>query len=205
MAIQQASRTYRDGAGASVTIRGYEDTVAGHFWPAGILYDHLGNVLTADSDPPSGVIGVKVTLMTAAQAIGFDNHDAPITTADNFAAPSAVSTDADAVRAWYDRLGRAQGIVTERAAAGQPAHNQVSVGTSATAVVGASAKRRRVAVMQHGTIPVFFGTTAGVTTSTGFRLPGIEGFSRPFFVTTGIWAIVASGTQVISYLDEVNS
>jgi hypothetical protein len=59
--------------------------------------------------------------------------------------------------------------------------------------------------MIHSTVPVFFGTTAGVTTATGFRLPGVEGFSWPFFVTTGIWAIVASGTQVVSYLDEVNS
>lgn len=215
MAVTQSTRTYRDGAGGSVTIRGYEDSVGPVFWPAGILFDHLGNVLTADTDPASGVISLKVTQMTAAQVIGFDNHDAPITTADNFpvlvggwasdAAPAAVNADGDAVRAWYDRLGRAQGIVTERAAAGTPAHNQVTVGTSATVVVAAGAKRRRVSVMQHGTIPVFFGATSGVTAANGFRIPGVDGFSWPFFVTSGIWAIVASGTQVISYLDEVNS
>lgn len=88
-------------------------------------------------------------------------------------------------------------------AAGAPsiAHNQVSVGTSATAIVAARARRRSVTIVNHGTTDVYVGGT-GVTTGNGVLLPGTKGAAITIETTAAVSAVVGSGTQTVSYFEE---
>jgi len=110
-------------------------------------------------------------------------------------------------------VAQAAGVGTSAAAArvsvatdGQPgvgtiATNQVSVGTSATLIVGSRTGRRSAGIVQHGTTAVYLGTSS-VSTTNGLLLPGTAGAAVVFDFTGEIYGIVASGTQTVSYAEE---
>lgn len=79
---------------------------------------------------------------------------------------------------------------------------QVTIGTTATAIIGGR-KRSRVRITSHAATAVFIGG-AGVTTANGYRLPATDGASVVLETSAAIYAIVAAGTLVVSFLDEYN-
>ena len=90
--------------------------------------------------------------------------------------------------------------VTENGAP-NAASGQVSVSNSATAIVSSRGTRRGVLIINQGGSDVYLGFTNGVTTSTGILLTGIKGTSIALPVTMGVWGIVSSGSQAISYVE----
>lgn len=81
------------------------------------------------------------------------------------------------------------------------ATNQVSVAATATLVVAARAGRDSVTVENHGTTDVYVGSSSGVTTSTGILLPGTKGAAITLSYSGAVYAIVATGTQTVSYAE----
>lgn len=79
--------------------------------------------------------------------------------------------------------------------------SQVTISATAggTLIVDAAAGRDEVTIQQLGTTPVYIGKS-GVTTSTGFPLPGVAGSSITIPVTTSIFGITASGSQAVAVL-----
>lgn len=80
------------------------------------------------------------------------------------------------------------------------ANNQVSVTTTSATIVSSRAGRRSVLIVNHGTTDVYLGTGT-ITTSNGLLLAGVKGASVSIPTSQAINAIVASGTQTISYLE----
>jgi hypothetical protein len=80
------------------------------------------------------------------------------------------------------------------------ATGQVSVTGTATALVAVRGSRRALLIVQHGTTAVYIGGP-GVATSTGVLLVGSEGSSMSVPTTGAVYGIVASGTQVVSYME----
>lgn len=78
--------------------------------------------------------------------------------------------------------------------------NQVSIGNTATLILPVRTGRRSLIIVQHGTVDVFIGDS-GVTTSNGLLLTGTKGASLSIPGTMAVYAIVASGTQTVSYLE----
>lgn len=78
---------------------------------------------------------------------------------------------------------------------------QVSVGSTATLIKAATAGRRSITIVNHGTTPVYLGGS-GVTTANGVLLPGTEGASLTLCHTAAVYGITASGTQTVSYSEE---
>ena len=103
------------------------------------------------------------------------------------------------LRAWTNALG-----VSEKAATGTPTSGVVTVDTTATGVVvkAANANRRRITVVNHGTVDVFIGFDTSLTAANGALLVGVKGASLSFFTTAQIRAICAS-SQVVGYDEEV--
>lgn len=81
------------------------------------------------------------------------------------------------------------------------AHDQVSVGTTATLIAAARNSRGYLILVNHGTTAVYVGGSS-VTTSNGCLLAGVVGQSLPIKTNAAIYAIVASGTQTISFIEE---
>ena len=77
---------------------------------------------------------------------------------------------------------------------------QVSVGATATQIVGARARRESVTIVNHGTTDVYIGGPA-VTTSTGLLLLGTKGASVVLDGSIAIYGIVATGSQTVSCLE----
>lgn len=79
MAIVLGTLTYKDFAGVSKSIRTLIDNgvTPNELMPGGLLFDHLGQVLTIDA---GGGLGgaLKAALMTAPQVIGYDAHDGAV-------------------------------------------------------------------------------------------------------------------------------
>jgi hypothetical protein len=76
---------------------------------------------------------------------------------------------------------------------------QVSVGSTATKIYTGQSGVDEVTIANLGTTDVFIGKS-GVTTSTGFLLPGTKGASLTLCSTVDIYGIVASGSQAVSVL-----
>ncbi|HWR15177.1 MAG TPA: hypothetical protein VN577_10130 [Terriglobales bacterium] len=85
------------------------------------------------------------------------------------------------------------------AGAANGASGQVSIATTATSIVSARATRRSIKITNLGTTDVYIGFSSGVTTSTGDLLLGSKGSFVSFPTSSAVYAIVASGTQSISY------
>jgi|ERR1700676_594078 len=82
------------------------------------------------------------------------------------------------------------------------ATGQVSIANTATSIVSARGTRRSITVINHGTTDVFLGGTNSVTTSTGLLLIGAKGTVLKLDTASALWAIVASGSQTISFVEE---
>jgi hypothetical protein len=78
--------------------------------------------------------------------------------------------------------------------------NQATVAATATLIIAARRGRDTVVIENHGTTPVYLGHS-GVTTTTGLLLPGVVGASVAIETTEAIYGIVASGTQVVSAIE----
>jgi hypothetical protein len=89
------------------------------------------------------------------------------------------------------------------APAGTPASGQVTVASTATLVRAANAKRSTITIVNHGTTNVFVSFTNGVTTLNAPMLVGVPGSTLVFSVRTDVWAIAASGSQVIGWYEEL--
>lgn len=75
--------------------------------------------------------------------------------------------------------------------------NQVSVTNTATQIVAARTGRATLTIENTGTTPIYVGG-AGVTTSTGFLIPGVAGASLTVAYTGALYGITGSGTAAVS-------
>jgi len=89
---------------------------------------------------------------------------------------------------------------TAARAVGGLAAGQFTVSTTAGIAVPARAGRSAVTITNLGTTDVFIGPS-GVTATTGHLLPGIKGASITVPTSAAIYAIIAAGSQAVSYLD----
>jgi hypothetical protein len=94
-------------------------------------------------------------------------------------------------------------LVIPVAPPGTPAAGQINVAVTATLIRVANARRTSIIVVQHGSTNVFIGFTNSVTALNGVLLVGIPGSSLTFQNRGDIWAITASGTQTVSYSEEI--
>lgn len=78
---------------------------------------------------------------------------------------------------------------------------QVTIAATATLAANARANRVAVTLENHGTTAMYCGPTSAVTTSTGFRLPGVDGASLTLPYRGILYCITASGTQAISVIE----
>lgn len=83
---------------------------------------------------------------------------------------------------------------------GSIATSQASVASTATLVAAARAGRNAVTVENLGTVAVYIGG-AGVTTSTGFLLPGVVGASVTIPTSAAVYGVDATGTQAVAVLE----
>jgi hypothetical protein len=94
--------------------------------------------------------------------------------------------------------------VVAGAPAGTPVWNQVTVTTTATAIRPAvNANRAALVVVNHGSTNVFLGFSNAVTPTTGVLLVGVPGSSLTFQTQTVVYGIVATGSQIVSFYEEV--
>lgn len=77
---------------------------------------------------------------------------------------------------------------------------QVSVGTTATLIAPANPGRESVTIIQEGSGLVRLGGP-GVTALNGVPLPGVPYSSFTIDGDAAIYGIVASGTELVSYLE----
>ena len=80
---------------------------------------------------------------------------------------------------------------------------QTSVTANATMVLPFETDRISVALINHGPIDVYVGTANSMTASAstgGALLAGTRGSSVALDTRNAIWAIAASGTQIISWI-----
>jgi hypothetical protein len=86
-------------------------------------------------------------------------------------------------------------VQAQDVSAGNASTSQVSITSTATAIVAARATRNSVKITNMGTTPIYLGFTSGVTVSTGDFLPGILGAFVVYPTQTGVWGIVATGSS----------
>ncbi len=79
-------------------------------------------------------------------------------------------------------------------------YGQVSVGTTATQILGKEPERIEVLVSNQSGTSVFLGDDASVTTSNGLELPSGQ-ILRLEFYTGPLYGIVATGTATVGYLE----
>jgi hypothetical protein len=94
-------------------------------------------------------------------------------------------------------------VVQPTASSGVPATGQIAIGTSATQIRAASPTRTALIVVNHGATNVFIGFTSGVTSSTGVMLVGIPGQTLTFQTQSAVFGVVASGSQVVGFYEEL--
>lgn len=81
------------------------------------------------------------------------------------------------------------------------AASQVTISTTATITAIARANRQAVTIQNHGATAAYCGPDSTVTTTTGFRLPGVDGASITIPASPVIYCIVAAGTQAVSVIE----
>lgn len=84
---------------------------------------------------------------------------------------------------------------------------QVTVPATANGirVIAANAKRRKIKIFNTGNTPVYYYKDNTITTSNGTFTPGVAGYPFSTSYNGDIYAIVSSGTQVVTYLEECDS
>jgi hypothetical protein len=97
----------------------------------------------------------------------------------------------------------AEQTVVPAAPAGTPFVGQVTVTTTATLLRAANTSRSAVVLVNHGSTNVFIGFTSAVTSTTGVMLVGIPGQTLTIQTRSSIYGIVASGTQVVGFYEEI--
>lgn len=78
--------------------------------------------------------------------------------------------------------------------------SQVSVAATDTLVAAARAGRVAITIENNGTTDVFIGS-AGVTTGTGFLLPGVKGAALTIPTAAEVHGISSTGSQTVSVLE----
>lgn len=78
--------------------------------------------------------------------------------------------------------------------------NQVSVTSAGVLIVAARDPRNSVTVENLGTVAVYLGNS-GVTTTTGFLLPGVVGASVTFPFAGAVYGVVASTSQSVAFAE----
>jgi len=93
--------------------------------------------------------------------------------------------------------------MTDRSIHAPFAVKQVTVASTGggTEIVPAKAGRKRVRIRQLGTIVVWLGKS-GVTTTTGYNLPGTAGSEVTIETTEAIQGLAASTTQAVAVIEE---
>jgi hypothetical protein len=81
------------------------------------------------------------------------------------------------------------------------ATGQVSVASTATAIVAARATRRSIKITNLGTNAVYIGFTSGVTITTGDMLLGTTGTFVSIPTNQAIWGITASTSVSVSTME----
>lgn len=84
---------------------------------------------------------------------------------------------------------------------GRIAVSQVTITTTATITAIARANRSAVTIQNHGATAAYCGPDNTVTTTTGFRLPGVDGASITIPAWPVVYCIVGAGSQVVSVLE----
>lgn len=99
---------------------------------------------------------------------------------------------------------RSDGAVFLRGGPNQGAANvatsQTVASTTASQIAASRPNRAAVTIMNLGTTPVYVGL-AGVTTTTGFLLPGALGASVTIPTSAAVFGVVATGTQGVAILE----
>jgi len=80
------------------------------------------------------------------------------------------------------------------------ATGQVSIASYATQIVPVRAGRKEITIANHGTTAVYIGG-AGVTAATGLFLAGVQGQGVTITGAAAVYAITASGSQTVSFLE----
>ena len=80
------------------------------------------------------------------------------------------------------------------------ATGQVSVASLATQIVPARAGRKEVTIVNHATTAVYIGGS-GITATTGLLLAGVQGEGITITGGAAIYAITASGSETVSFLE----
>ena len=78
--------------------------------------------------------------------------------------------------------------------------NQVSVGSTATLLSAQGTAKVSVLIENHGTTEVFVGGLS-VTSSTGFKIPGVAGATLTLDTSGAVYGITASGSQTVSVME----
>lgn len=78
---------------------------------------------------------------------------------------------------------------------------QVSVGSSATKIVGGNESRHTVVITNLGSTAVYIGPNANVTSSNGQLLPGSVGASISIPTSGPVYGVASTGSQTVSFLD----
>lgn len=108
------------------------------------------------------------------------------------------------MRAWLLSLVVLVGIVGAAGAQSPPkniATAQVSVGATATLVAAFRGTRANVTIQNHGATAMYCSAGTGVLTTTGFRLPGVDGASITIPTSSAVYCITAAGSQTVSVLE----
>jgi hypothetical protein len=79
---------------------------------------------------------------------------------------------------------------------------QVTLGTTATAIVPLNPTRTRLTIYNVGGSAAFLGG-ATVSATTGVPLPASVGAAVTVNTAAALYGIVTTGTEVVSYLEEV--
>lgn len=79
-------------------------------------------------------------------------------------------------------------------------YGQATITSGGLQIAGSRPTRRSIAIVNHGTIDVFLGN-AGVLTTTGLKLKGIDGNSVVLATTAAVTGIVAATSQAVSYVE----
>ena len=116
---------------------------------------------------------------------------------------AGINSNTSAINSKLPSLG--QGIISTSLPVVLPAISNIATGqvaptTSATLIANARTGRQSIAIVQNGTTPVYLGTS-GVTSSTGILLTGTLGAAISLDYQGAIYAITASGTGSISFVE----
>lgn len=74
--------------------------------------------------------------------------------------------------------------------------------SGSTAIASVRETRKRIVLVNHGTVDVFIGAS-GVTTSTGLKLA--VGAALTVYTTAAVYGVTASGTGAVHYIEEYDA